>query len=110
MCIENYPECGDGGDGCCKLRLGIALDYVQRAFGNRKSIPCTSVQFNPFMFRRLIFSCTHSGQNWAGNASSCIDACCPVCAKADFISTRFRDKGLDELNRMISLPDTRTPG
>jgi hypothetical protein len=38
--------------------------------------------------------------------SDFIDACCPVCAKADFIADHFFDKALAELNRMYSLEDT----
>ena len=30
MCLEYYPECGDGGDGCCEGRLKIALAYARR--------------------------------------------------------------------------------
>jgi hypothetical protein len=30
MCLEYYPECGDGGDGCCERRLEIALAYAKR--------------------------------------------------------------------------------
>jgi hypothetical protein len=108
MCLELYPECSDGGDGCCERRLEIALDYVRRAFVNRKSIPSRSV-VPPIHVRRVDFqlyavSCDKSGSRVA----SCIDACCPVCAKADFIANHFFDKALDELNRLYSLADNRT--
>src|SRR5436190_4416647 len=43
MCLEYYPECGDGGDGCCEWSLKIALAHVRRTFGNRKTIPPYSV-------------------------------------------------------------------
>jgi hypothetical protein len=109
MCLEYYPECGDGGDGCCERSLAISLAYVRRAFGNRKFIPCTSVP--PIHVQKIDFQLYALWTELGGKPiASCIEACCPVCAKADFISTHFRDKGLDELNRMISLPDTRTPG
>jgi hypothetical protein len=108
MCIENYGECGDGGDGCCERSLAISLAYVRRAFDNRKSIPSRSM-VPPIHARRVDFQlyavwCDKSGKRIA----SCIEACCPVCAKADFISMHFRDEGLDELNRLYSLTDTRT--
>jgi hypothetical protein len=54
MCIELYPECGEGGDGCCERRLEIVLDYVRRAFVNRKSIPSRSV-VPPIHVRRVDF-------------------------------------------------------
>jgi hypothetical protein len=54
MCLEYYPECGDGGDGCCERSLKIALAYVRRAFGNRKSIPSRSV-VPPIHVRRVDF-------------------------------------------------------
>jgi hypothetical protein len=31
MCLHNYPECGDGGDGCCHWHLSISLAFAQRA-------------------------------------------------------------------------------
>ncbi len=30
MCLENCPECGDGGDGCCERHLTIALEWARR--------------------------------------------------------------------------------
>lgn len=40
--------------------------------------------------------------------SACIEACCPDCAKADFIGTHFIvDKAEAELNRMYALEDKR---
>ncbi len=108
MCLEYYPECGDGGDGCCERSLAISLAYVRRAFDNRKSIPSRSM-VPPIHARRVDFQlyavwCDKSGKRIA----SCVEACCPLCAKADFISMHFRDEGLDELNRLYSLTDTRT--
>ena len=107
MCMENYPECGDGGDGCCERSLEIALAYVRRAFGNRKSIRSRSV-VPPIHARRVDFQlyavwCDKSGKRTA----SCVEACCPVCAKADFISRYFRGREWDELNRLYSLIDNR---
>ena len=67
MCLEYYPECGDGGDGCCE----------RRARGGTR-------------------------------VSEFVDACCPVCAKAEFVAEHFFDKALDELNRLYSLIDNRT--
>ena len=87
MCLEYYPECGDGGDGCCERSL-------RRAFGNRKSIPSRSV-VPPIHVRRVDFQlyavwCDKS----ESRVASCIEACCRVCAKADFISAHFWDEGL----------------
>jgi hypothetical protein len=104
MCIENYPECGDGGDGCCEFWLGIAYEHARRVMcAQRKQVP--AIRCRKVDFRLYALWAELDGKRIA----DCIEACCPVCAKADFISTHFRDKGLDELNRMISLPDTRTP-
>lgn len=90
MCIENYPECGDGGDGCCELWLGIAFDQACRALGlQRKQVPSIRIL---------------DGKRIA----DCIHACCPVCARAEFMSKHFRNEGLDELNRLYSLTDNRT--
>lgn len=108
MCIELYPECGDSGDGCCERRLEVALDYVRGAFGNRKSIPSRSV-VSPIRVRRVDFQLYAVWCNKSGNrVASCIEACCPVCAKADFIAKNFSDKAEDELNRIYSLTDNRT--
>jgi hypothetical protein len=103
MCLEYYPECGDGGDGCCGRRLNIALAYAKRdSKRNRPAVPriyCRRVDFQ-------LYAC------WAvkdgTRISEFVDACCPVCAKAEFIAQHFFDKALDELNRMYSLIDDRT--
>jgi len=102
MCLENYPECGDGGDGCCERSLEIALSYARRgARLNGSTVPrvyCRRVDFQLYAV-------------WAvkdgTRISEFIDACCPVCAKADFIANHFFDKALAELNRLYSLEDTR---
>ena len=101
MCLEYYPECGDGGDGCCERSL-------RRAFGNRKSVSSRSVV--PLIHvRRVDFQLYAVWCDKSGNrVASCIEACCRVCAKADFISAHFWDEGLDELNRLYSLIDNRT--
>jgi hypothetical protein len=40
--------------------------------------------------------------------ADCIEACCAVCAKADFIDKRFIvDEAEVELNRMYALEDSR---
>jgi hypothetical protein len=40
MCLEYYPECGDGGDGCCERSLEIALSYARRgARRNGSTVP-----------------------------------------------------------------------
>jgi hypothetical protein len=40
--------------------------------------------------------------------SACIEACCAVCARADFIGTHFIvDRAEAELNRMYALEDNR---
>ena len=92
MCLEYYPECGDGGDGCCERSLKIALAYVRRAFGNRKSIPSRSV-VPPIHVRRVDFQLYAVWCDKSGNrVASCIEACCRVCAKADFISAHVWDE------------------
>ena len=94
MCLEYYPECGDGGDGCCERSLEIALIYVRGAFGNRKSIPSRSV-VPPIHVRRVDFQLYAVWCDKSGNrVASCIEACCRVCAKADFISAHVWDEGL----------------
>ena len=94
MCLEYYPECGDGGDGCCERSLEITLIYVRRAFGNRKSIPSRSV-VPPIHVRRVDFQLYAVWCDKSGNrVASCIEACCRVCAKADFISAHVWDEGL----------------
>jgi hypothetical protein len=103
MCLEYYPECGDGGDGCCERSLRIALVYVKRdTKRNRPTVPrvhCRRVDFQFYAY-------------WADSGgtrvSEFVDACCPVCAKAAFIGKHFFDKALDELNRLYSLIDNRT--
>lgn len=103
MCLEYYPECGDGGDGCCERRLNIALVYAKRdTKRNGSTVPrvyCRRVDFQ-------LYAC------WAvrggTRVSEFVDACCPVCAKAEFVAEHFFDKALDELNRLYSLIDNRT--
>jgi hypothetical protein len=103
MCLEYYPECGDGGDGCWGQRLNIALAYAKRdTKRNRSTVPgiyCRRVDFQ-------LYAC------WAVEGgtriSEFVDACCPVCAKADFITLHFFDKALEELNQMYALIDNRT--
>lgn len=98
-CLEYYPECGDGGDGCCARTLGIALGY---ALGlQRKQVPSVRVRKVDFQLYAL----------WAEldgkRIADCIEACCPTCARAEFMSKHFRDRDLDELNRLYSLTDNR---
>ena len=86
MCLEYYPECGDGGDGCCERSLRRALVYAKR-----KAKRVTSPEFTVV---ESTSSCTLSGrQRWHSDFKF-IDACCPVCAKADFIAQHFFDKGI----------------
>jgi hypothetical protein len=102
MCLEHYPECGDGGDGCCERSLRIALVYAKRdTKRNRSTVPrvyCRRIGFQ-------LYACWEV--RGGTRVSEFIDACCPVCAKAEFIG-RVLDKALDELNRMYSLTDYRT--
>ena len=80
MCLEYYPECGDGGDGCFERSLRIALVYAKRdTKRNRSTVPrvyCRRLDFQ-------LYAC------WAvrggTRVSEFVDACCPVCAKAEFI-------------------------
>ncbi len=87
MCLEYYPECGDGGDSCCERQLTIALAYAKRhTKRNGSTVPrihCRRVDFQ-------LYAC------WAvkdgTRVSDFVDACCPVCAKADFIANHFSTK------------------
>jgi hypothetical protein len=100
MCLENFPECGDGGDGCCKIQLGLAFGCAG------KKVP--PIHYKEVDFQLYTLWCELDGKRIA----DCIEACCPVCAEAEFIfkhlCSKGLDKGLDELNRLYSLPDTRT--
>jgi hypothetical protein len=103
MCLEYYPECGDGGDGCCKRALEIALEYARReCVRERKPVPRVYARKVDFQ----LYACwsERDGKRIADS----IEACCAVCAKADFIGKHFSDKAEDELNRIYSLPDNRT--
>jgi hypothetical protein len=89
MCLELYPECGDGGDGCCERRLEIALAYARRdTKRNGSTVPriyCRLVDFQLYAV-------------WAVKGgtriSEFVDACCPVCAKAEFLAMHFFDKAI----------------
>ena len=86
------------------------------ANGRLESLLCTpneiqneTGQLSPIYCRRIgfqLYAC------WAvrggTRVSDFIDACCPVCAKAEFIAGHFFDKAEEELNRMYSLIDNRT--
>jgi hypothetical protein len=102
MCLDYYPECGDAGDGCCVRRLKIALAYAKRDSKRNGStaprIHCRRVDFQLYAVWTV---------KDATRISEFVDACCPICAKADFIAEHFFDKALDELNRMYSLEDRR---
>ncbi len=101
MCLEYYPECGDGGDGCCERSLRIALVYAKRDTKRNGATP--RVYCRRFAFQLYACWAVKSGTR----VSEFIDACCPVCAKAEFIGRYFFDKAIDELNRMYSLTDNR---
>jgi NAD(P)-dependent dehydrogenase (short-subunit alcohol dehydrogenase family) len=80
--------------------LGVAI--VQRLISQGANVPrvyCRRLDFQ-------LYGC------WAvkdgTRVSEFVDACCPLCAKAEFIGLHFFDKALDELNRMYSLIDNRT--
>ena len=86
MCLEYYPECGDGGDGCCERSLRRALVYAKRDTKRNGMYPESIVGGSAS-------SCTLAGRSEAALAfHSFVDACCPVCAKADFIARHFFDK------------------
>jgi len=102
ICIENYPECGDGGDGCCEFWLGIAFDQARRALGlQRKQV--SSIRVRKIDFQLYALWVELNGKRIA----DCIHACCPACAWAEFMSKHFRDREWDELNRLYSLIDNR---
>jgi hypothetical protein len=98
MCLENYPECGDGGDGCCLLHLNVSRSLAERA-GKLPRIYA----------RRLDFQLYAVWMERNGTrVADCVEACCAVCAKADFIGEHVLvDKAEAELNRMYALPDRR---
>lgn len=33
MCLEYYPECGDGGDRCCQRHLNVSRLLAEREAG-----------------------------------------------------------------------------
>ncbi len=91
------------GQGVNFMWLGIAFDQARRALGlQRKQVPSIRVRKVDFQLYAL----------WAEldgkRIADCIHACCPVCARAEFMSKHFRNEGLDELNRLYSLADNRT--
>jgi hypothetical protein len=100
MCLENYPECGDGGDGCCKRRLTIALECARRdTLGPIPRIWARRVDF------QLYAVWTERNER---RIADTIEACCAVCAKAEFIGKHFIvDKAEAELNRIYALDDPR---
>ena len=103
MCLENYPECGDGGDGCCARYLTIALGMALRD----TLAPIPRIYARRADFQLYAVWTERNGKRIADS----IEACCAVCAKADFIGKHFIvDKAEAELNRMYALEDTRTKG
>ena len=100
MCLENYPECGDGGDGCCKRRLTIALECARwDTLGPIPRIWARRVDF------QLYAVWTERNER---RIADTLEACCAVCAKAEFIGKHFIvDKAEAELNRIYALDDPR---
>jgi len=48
MCLEYYPECGDGGDGCCQRHLNVSRSLAELTFSARLpsanlELPCISM-------------------------------------------------------------------
>ena len=99
MCLEYYPECGDGGDGCCQWHLNMSRALTERKAGRLPQIYARRVDFQLY----AVWT-ERNGKRIA----DCIEACCSVCAKADFIGTHFLvDKDEAELNRIYALGDPR---
>src|ERR1019366_7086769 len=48
MCLEYYPECGDGGDGCCQRHLNVSRSLVEREAGELPRIYARRVDFQWF--------------------------------------------------------------
>jgi len=96
MCLETYPECGDGGDGCCERRFTIALECArQDTLGSIPRIWARRVDF------QLYAVWTERNER---RIADTIEACCAVCAKAEFIGKHFIvDKAEAELNRIYGL-------
>jgi hypothetical protein len=97
MCLENYPECGDGGDGCCERRLTIALECARRdTLGPIPRIWARRVDF------QLYAVWTERNER---RIADTIGACCSVCAKAEFIGKYFIvDKAEAKGTRRTRLP------
>ena len=99
MCLEYYPECGDGGDGCCQRHLNVSRSLVEREAGELPRIYARRVDFQLFAVWM---------ERNGTRVSACVNACCAICAKADFIGEHLLvDKAEAELNRMYALEDTR---
>jgi hypothetical protein len=99
MCLENYPECGDGGDGCCQRHLNLSRSLVERDAGELPRIYARRVDF------QLFAVWTERNER---RIADTIEACCAVCAKAEFIGKHFIvDKAEAELNRIYALDDPR---
>ena len=104
MCLEYYPECGDGGDGCCERQLTIALGYARRDAKRNARGAIRRIYARKVDFQLYAVWMERNGKRIA----DCIEACCAVCAKADFIGKHFIvDEAEAELNRIYELDDPR---
>jgi hypothetical protein len=45
MCPEYYPECGDGGDGCCEGHLNVSRSLAEREAGKLPRIYARRIDF-----------------------------------------------------------------
>jgi hypothetical protein len=101
MCLENYPERGDGGDGCCERHSTIALELARQ---NSRG-PASRIYTRRVDFQLYAVWTERSGVRIA----DCIEACCLTCAKPEFIGRHFIvDEAEAELNRMYALDDPRS--
>jgi hypothetical protein len=97
MCLECELE---NDHGCCRLQMTLARKYAQgtvpKIYARRVGMPHYDTLYAVWMERNGI------------RVADCIEACCAVCAKADFIGKHFIvDEAEVELNRMYALEDTR---
>jgi hypothetical protein len=104
MCIKNYPECGDGGDGCCEFNLSVCLGL---AMEREPLIANIKIHTRRIDFQRYTVKMRYMGE-WIRSTDN---ACCPTCARAEFLCEHFiGDPAEKELNRMYALVDPRPVG
>jgi hypothetical protein len=97
MCLQCEPE---NDHGCCRLQMTLARRYAQGAI---PKIYAQRVGMRHYDTLYVVWM-----ERYGVRIADCIEACCAVCAKADFIGTHFIvDEAEAELNRMYARDDPR---